>query len=542
MALTREQKLQLLLLEKEKRRRQSAVPQIEEQPEYKEGVLSKLNRKAFNIVSGAVDIANAPYEFAGEAMRMPVEGDPYFRPPTILQKIGWAEKTKEPPANPFAIANRLLRAAAAGASALPEGLENAGGSARQAYYADRGVMGVVEDATLAMLTGKIAPNLANAPVDAALEVPGVVAKAGKAIVKGTGKKALRTLGPSDEALSLRYNRPEELAAAKNIDDLSSDFAANIDNLRDQVRVLDDEAWGTLLKLKAEPKSKILNILKGIRSDLIGKGGSKIGDADKQAVAKVDEYISRVQSLKQKGSTKGTEDFLDQEQLRDIVQSVRRDANYGDPKFEPLNNAIKSFAKGVDKQLKDNGNYKEVMEKLAPKTKALNDAIDEFKLQKDSQTGKFIPSNTTAQKLSLINKDKRPETKRVVKEIKEHTGVDFEDQVKLSKAKEEFVPGAERSRGSARTVAGSLGGMVLEPFIPGVQGLPTLVGGSVGRLADYYGGSASGKIIDAVRGSKTKIGEMFSGLNQSPAKSKIADLLVEVLRKQPVLNPFLRLNQ
>ena len=507
----------------------------------KEGALSKLNRGAFNVASGALETVNAPFELAGEALRMPIEGDSNFRAPSIVQRLGLGEKTALPPENPFSLTNKLLRAGAAGGQALLRGQENAAGTARQAYNADRGATGAVEDAALAALTGKLAPKVANAPVDAAAKIPGAILKGGKEVVKSVGKKALRTLGPTEEALSLRYNRPQDLAAAKNIDDLSADFAKNVDNLRDQVRALDDEAWGTLLKLKAEPKSKIINILKGIRRELVGKGGSKIGDSDKAAVAKFDEYISRVESLKQNGSTKGTEQFLDQEQLRDIVQSIRRDADYSDPKFEPLNNAIKKFAHGVDQQLKNNGNYKEVMAKLAPKTKALNEAISEFKLLKDNETGKFIPSNTTAQKLSLINKEKRPETKRIIGTIKEHTGVDFEDQVRLSKAKEQFKPGAENSRGSARTAAGALAGLILEPFIPGPQGLPTAILGTLGRSADYYGGSAAGKIIDMASRSGTKVGNLLSAANTNPRTSQILELVKQLAQRSPIARPFL-LNQ
>lgn len=505
-------------------------------------LLNQLGKSTLNTVSGAMETLGLPLDLLGESLRLPIEGKADFRPPSILQRLGFADRTDQPPANPISLVMKLLRAGASGASSLPKGLSAAGEAARGAFNQDRGVMGAIEDTAAAAMLGKLAPQVMDAPVSAFSNLVKQGAKATRGVVKGVGKKTLRTLGPTEEALSLRYNRSQDLAAAKNIDDLSMDFAKNVDDLRDQVRALDDEAWGTLLKLKAEPKSKILNILKGIRKDLVGKGGSKIGDADKAAVAKFDQYIERVNQLKQKSAAKGAEQFLDQEQLRDIVQSIRRDADYSDPKFEPLNNAIKKFAHGIDQQLKNNGNYKEVMEKLAPKTKTLNEAISEFKLLKNNETGTFIPSNTTAQKLSLINKEKRPETKRIVGAIKEHTGVDFEDQVRLSKAKEQFKPGAENSRGSARTAAGALAGLVLEPFIPGPQGLPTAILGTLGRSADYYGGSAAGKVIDLIKKGETGVGGLLKKASSNPATNNILELVRVGARRQPLIQPFMRLQE
>lgn len=496
-----------------------------------ESISTKVGQKALNIASGALETLNAPYELVGESLRLPIEQDSDFRAPTILQRLGLADKTALPPENPFSLVNKLLRAGAGALSGIPEGksLEKA----RQAYFQDRGLMGVVEDTVLGVLLGKVAPQVLAAPGAAALKAPGAVAKGAKNVVKGAGKKALRTMGLSEEALSLRYNRPNEVINAKSIDELSGAFTQSLDDLRTKVETLDNEAWDTLLKLKAEPRSKLISIIQNVKREVQGTGKVKIGDADRAAVKKLDEYIARIKTIKQPGTTSGTEQFIDQTQLRELLQSIRRDIDFDNPASEPLNNAIKSIQGKVDAVLKQNGNYAEVMDQLAPATKTLEEAKRLFKVK--FENGRFVPSDTTAQKLARINQEKKPETARIVDMIKKQTGVDFADQVKLSNAKQQFKPGAENSRGSARTVMGGLAGMALEPFIPGPQGMPTLVLGALGRASDYYGGAAAGKIVDAASKSGTKVGSLLSRAS-NPRTSRILDLVRMGISRQPIIQP------
>lgn len=484
----------------------------------------KLDVAAGGVANFAMNALNAPFEMAAEAIAAPLENRA-ANAPTVL-----GGNPKE--SNPVAIANKLIRAGAGAISGLPSGtpLE----SARAAYHADRGTLGTVEDVAGSLLMGRVAPQLATAPLDAAVKGIQAVAKGAGKASRYAGAKAMRVgLGPSEEAISTRLARPGAVKGARPFDELADEFAGTMNNLAKKVDDIDNEAWDSLLKLKAEPRSKIIKVLKDVRLEFKGTGKSKIGDADRGAVAAIDKYIERVQGIRQPGVDPKMDQMLDQRQLREIVQSVRRDAIFGGIQDTPTNLAAKKIQGKLDSLLKENGNYAEIMERLAPATRALKEASRKFRLERVPGQG-FVPSDTTASKLSTFKEAKKPDTSKLLDSVKRETGVDFKDKVKLANYRAEFEPG-ERSRGSARTVAGSLLGLALEPFIPGPQGVSTFVGGAAGRSADYYGGAVAGKLIDAISRSGTKTGELLSAMGTGAKRSNLDTLLEMIRRQSPVIS-------
>ncbi len=493
------------------------------------GLPSKVSRGAGTVAQVGLETLALPFELAGEAVRLPAEfgfkGPPKgqgFRAPSLFQRFAPSLKTEERPSIGFDVANKLIRAGAAFASRLPKGVEAAEDAAKQAFQAERGVLGTVEDTALGLLAGKLpfagtGTTLAGAPVKATAEVIKRTAGAAGRGVKTVGKGAIRTaFGPTGKQQSLLFRRPEAVRGARDFGDLSDELANTANSLEKRVEALDDLAWDQLLKLKAEPRSKILNALRSAKKEFAGPG--KIGDADRRAIAQIDKYIDRVKGIRQPGVDPKLEQMLDQTQLRDIVQSIRRDTNFGAPNTDPVNRAVQSAQGKINKLLQENGNFAEVMDDLRPATRSLKEITSKFTLRRDPQLG-FVPTDATASKLSALKGSglkKKPQTKKILETFKKQTGKDFADEVQLTEAKEAFEPG-ERARGSARTLLGLVGGTVLEPIIPGV-GVGPLIGATAGRVADVFGGPASGSIVNLLRSvSKTPgaITSALPGQSQTP---------------------------
>jgi hypothetical protein len=508
--------------------------------------LSKINQKALDVAHTGLEALALPIEIPGEIIRGVVENPQAplsdFRAPSIIQRAFPSTQTNEPPAFIADTANKLLRGGAGAVDAAVRG-SNILEGARASYNAPRGTMGTVEDTALSLLMGKIPTgtgvSMAEAPMRVASEAIGSVTRGAKSVAKGVGKGAIRVaLGPTAENQSLLFRRPNEVKGALMGDDLADKFASTVNDLSVKVGELDDVAWDSLLKLKSESRAKILKTLEKVRHEFVGTGKSKIGDADLKAVSQIDRYIERTRNIKQAGVDPKLDQMLDQHQLRDIVQSVRKDARFDLPETDPTNRAVQAASAKLDAMLKDNGNYAEVMDRLAPATKSLKEAASKFRLKREPGVG-FTASDTTAQKLILSGRKNKPETRKILDRLKQQTGEDFLDQAKLAGAKEAFTPGTENSRGSARTAFGALAGLAAEPFVPG-KGVSTIVGGAVGRTADYYGGAMAGKLIDALRSGNTAVAKVLNAAKTAKGErsSSVIELIKE-LTKNPSLITSLR---
>ncbi len=165
--------------------------------EEKPGTLEKLNNSLPGVrgaLQTGLDVLNSPFELAGESMRTAAEGlagrSTNFRPPTFLQNMGLANKTEEPPENPFTTANKLLRSGAAFASGLPQGLDNAKDVASQEYSRKPNAIDKTADFALGVGSGLAFPQVANAPMDAAVQGIKNTLGAGKALEGVAGAGAL----------------------------------------------------------------------------------------------------------------------------------------------------------------------------------------------------------------------------------------------------------------------------------------------------------------------------------------------------------------
>lgn len=92
----------------------------------------------------------------------------------------------------------------------------------------------------------------------------------------------------------------------------------------------------------------------------------VSDSDKASLVQLDKYIKRIN---------GFSDSIDQSQLKEVVQSVRKDATYGLTENAPVNSAVKAIGSKLDQFLKsENPDYKEAMKPVADATKALKDTV------------------------------------------------------------------------------------------------------------------------------------------------------------------------
>lgn len=532
-------RLRYLQLKKKQAEGAASTPATPEEP----SLLNKVGQGAIDTANAGLELLAAPMELAGEAIRVPIEQKDGFRAPSIVQRFIPSTRTEEKPSYVVDTVNKLLRGSAGAVDATLKG-ENPLEGARKSYNADRGTLGVVEDTALGLLTGKMAPNVASAPTEAAFKAFSEGAKAVGKTAKFLGKSAIRVgLGPTFQDQSLLFRRGSEVKGALDLTDLPVKIADDVNKLAVKVNELDDQAWGTLLKIKSEPTSKILNVLKEAKRDFAGHGKANIGDADKKAIAQIDKYIERVQGIKQAGIELDPrmDQMLDQHQLRELVQSVRRDARYDLPDTDPVNRAVQRVAAGIDSHLKENGNYAEIMKELAPATKNLKETASKFALRQEN--GRYVPTDTTVTKLANATDKKKLATKKVAEEFSRQSGEDLLDQVRLSKAKKSFGIGLsdeelrDNSRGSTRTLLGSVAGMMLEPFIPG-QGFSTFGGGLLGRQADIYGGTAAQKIIDLLSKGNSSVSGLLNSTKSRTAGTPLERVL-ETAFSNPELLPLLK---
>lgn len=568
-----------------------------------------------------LDLLNAPFEAAGEAVAAPIEGRYPVRP-TVFGGKG-AE-------NPFSLVNKLLRASAGAVSGIPGGtpLE----SARTAYNAPRGGLGVAEDTAMALLLGKVAPEVAAAPMDAAIMGVSKTAKGVANAVSAGGKKALRiALGPTEEAQTALLNRPQDMAKVTNFQGLGDKLADTTSALSKKLSELDDKAWQTLPIDETVPKAKIVSIIENVKKEFIGKGNSKIGEADAKAVKQLDKYIEKIKgvtqeampaddgmtvAIKLRGKTytgkpgeihadlinrmakelkedpdtvigsvqkigdmgfsigkkfltrseaseqlggarpeaaslmgeglmpktaakavKASQTEISHPQLKDIIQSVEKDARYDLPENDPANLAVQGVRSKIDQYLKSkNKAYGEAMVPVAETTAALKDTVKRFRLERTPEG--YVPTKVTVDRLKSLPKDNTPEIKRTIESLKNVTGSDFADEARLTDYKEQFTAG-ERTRGSARTAAGAGLGMLMEHFVPGPPGIATGTGALMGRSMDYYGGPMAKMLLDVLGKAKSGVGNVLSAVNAKTQGTPYQSVIQNIVQGNPALLPLLK---
>lgn len=505
------------------------------------GLAQKADVGIAKSLNTAFDVVNAPFELVGEAGRKIVEvNNPgSFRAPSIVQTMFPSTKTEQPPENPFSLVNKVLRAGAGAVGGTVSG--NPLESARGAYNAPRGTMGTLEDTAMGLLLGKVAPQVAAAPLDAVTVGAQKVASGAKSLSAGAAKKAIRVgLGTSEEATKAMFNRPKDLLNAKNEAALANDLQAGHVTVTKKINDIEKEVSKVLrtsndVQAGATPKANILKVIDKSRKNI----GMTVTNQEKYAKQILDDIYDNLNRM---------DNNVSEKQVRDVVQKLSDAASYGKKEYGTTDLALQSTRHGIDKFIKKNEAYKELMKKEAPLLQLRNDLVDNFGLKRSVGEG-FVATDATASKLKTILGDtKEVKSQQILKRLTKETGQDYLKNVKDYKLSKEFLPG-KRGEGSARTnlgsILGSAGGALTGAVTGGGGGAAigggagAAVGGAIGRAADYYGGPMSKAIIDVLRMGKTGTGNVLSAVNAKTQGTPIQGIIKNLLEGQPVIGPTLR---
>jgi hypothetical protein len=473
-----------------------------------------------------LDTVNAPFELAGEAVRGALTDTP-FRAPTLATDLGLKANnqyvnTNQPPMNIFSLPRKAIEAGLMGARALPQGVKPALQAAgTELNRTDANPVEALTDVGTALGTGAIAPDVANAPMQAAENLG---SKIGSSIVGGAkaGAKKLFSAGTgvSEDAINARLANPSAIENAAPVSDLQHKLADSMTTLQNQITEGDNQAWKTLSKSyvpkelgytsedRAIPKETVQDILDSVKKDLSVFGGGLVGKSAKQAAATLDDLSNdidtvgkysggKIKSLLGADSAIPKNQFLPETTVKGIIQSLDQNIDWNDPAAGPINNALENARTQLDDILKkQNRAYAKAMEPVADKMNLKADMQKQFGIKSVPGQG-FVPGTSTQSNLANVLGNNKSIAQNTLDRLKQHTGDDFLGQVQNAKFNKEFQPGL-RAQGSRRTAAGA----VIGGAIGKLTGSPTLgaaAGATTGFMMDTQGGPIAAKILDAFSG-------------------------------------------
>lgn len=311
-----------------------------------------------------------------------------------------------------------------------------------------------------------------------------------------GKKSIASfLGPSEKSVIARFERPADLINAKPLQDVGDDLAKTVGKIESVVSKQDQEAWGKLFRLKSEPRSKIVNVIKEIRSEIkvprAGNDVEPIGPANEKAYSTLNKIIKSIESIKQPGVQRDLEQMLDQQQMRKILQDLDQNINWEDQSAEVLNNSLQRIRGKINSLIKEsNPAYAEQIEELAKSKELLDETRKKFSIVKKG--GEFISSDTTPGKLKLSLDEKRARTKEILNEIKQRYGDDIAKKVEDRLLSEQFS--GSSTTGSRKAVLGTIAGAGVGTLFdsPGVGGVAGVL---TGTYLDSEGKRIAGGLVD-----------------------------------------------
>jgi hypothetical protein len=439
-----------------------------------------------------IDTLNAPFELAGESMRTAAEGlagrSTKFRPPTIAQNLGMADRTSEPPANPFTLTNKLVRTGAAyGAGALTPG-RNAMQQGQAEY--DRAQSGVdtAADLALGLGAGAVAPEVANAPLEATVQGAKSIFSGAKRTTSLFGKKMLSAaLGPTEEAINARLTRPEALRTSSSEASLASDVETGYRTVQGKIKGIEKNVSKVLRKSPyleegATPKDDILSILDKTRKK-IGMTVTPNEQYAKSILDNISENLSK------------THETVSESQLRDIVQKITQATEYGKKEYGTTDISLMRTRHEFDQLLKRNEQYRNYMLEEAPLQRLKRNVANQFSLKRGEVGEGLVATDATAGKLkSIFGESKRVQSRKTLEGLQKVTGKDYVQGMKDYQLAKQFEPGATNPNGSRRTAFGGVVGAAVGKLF-GSPVIGSAVGAGTGFYLDKQGGAVAAKLID-----------------------------------------------
>lgn len=326
---------------------------------------------------------------------------------------------------------------------------------------------------------------------------GAVAPYGKKLVK----KALTTLGPSEEAIDARLAGMAQ-PDAKSYPELAEDMGGSLKGLKEQIGSAAKEAGGTLSSEPAIPKPYILSPIDDAISEL-GVQGKLVGPTDKNISGALGTLKEDVQNLG---------DHISEKDLKTLVQKMDDNINWDDQSQDKLNRTLEGLRSKFDGILKfQNPQYKEAMEPVSDRMAVMNNIKRLFNFKNVPGEG-LQPTDTTATKIQTALRDNKAVTQDSLGDLSQYVGKNYQDLAKDYQLAQQFQNTGPN--GARRAAIGlGLGGLI-------GHGSPAAigVGGFLGGLADKYGGQAAGKLIDGYLASgNSKVFGKFAPVLQQAAQ-------------------------
>jgi hypothetical protein len=308
-----------------------------------------------------------------------------------------------------------------------------------------------------------------------------VAKAIPEVAQGLGwigKKALTTLGPSEEAINARLAGRAQ-PTARSYPELAEDLSGSVKGLKGQIGDLGKEATQTLSVEPTIPKGYVTAPIDEA-VEALGVQGKLVGPTDKR----VSETLSALKSdLESLGDT------ISERDLKGLIKNMDDNINWDDQSQDKLNRVLEGLRSKFDQTLKfQNSNYKNAMEPISQRMSVLDNIKRQFNLRNIPGQG-LQPTDTTATKMQTALRENKAVTQDTLDQLKGFTGDDYQDLAKDYQLSHQFENTGPN--GSRRTVLGGAVGGLLGHGTPGAIGL----GAGTGAILDRYGGQAVGKMID-----------------------------------------------
>ncbi len=360
---------------------------------------------------------------------------------------------------------------------------------------------------------------------------------GKAVDAGKylGKKALTTLGPSEEAINARLAGKAQ-DSAKSYSDLAEDLPKTLKNLQAQINEKGQDAWNVLsgetnVEQGAIPKEYLTQSI----DDALNKikiNGKVVGPANQRAESILENL---------KGDLNEFGPGISEKDLKSVIQAMDENINWDDQSASVLNSALEKVRTGFDDTLKfRNNSYSKAMEPVAERVRLLTDLKRQFNLKNVAGEG-LTPTDTTATKLQTALRDNKAVTQGNLQNLDSYTGKNYADLAKDYQLAQQFEKTAPN--GSRRAVVGATTGGALGSYIAGTPG--AMAGGALGSVAgatlDKYGGQVAGKVIDSyVKAGNSKAFGKFAPVIEQAAKRGPESLAVlgSILSQNPEFRSIL----
>ena len=373
--------------------------------------------KGANLATNAL---SAPFEAAGESMRMAAEGlagkSTEFNAPRLFGGQGGVD--------PFGYMNKLLRTGAAGITAPLRGqdvMQQAGAE----YTRPESSIDQAANVGLTTMAMGSYPKIVSPETNA----PGLFRK--------SFAKGAKILGPSEDATLARLKSPETIKSAGEISNLSQEMPKVADKFTSLIEDLSNKADSTLstsfyLEEGAIPKDSVMGAIESSRNSLKGTHSSEASPAK----TTLDAYAKDYNHLS---------NTVSQRTIKNLILGLDRDLKPAYKKFEnPLNppltleeSAMFDLRSSLDDLLKGkNRKYAQIMEPLSEQIRQKKQFISKLGLKRGEKFG-YEPGDTTSNRLLGGLRDDKFETKRILKKAQDITGEPILNRVQNAEYLKEF---------------------------------------------------------------------------------------------------------